>query len=242
METSKKVIWVTGGSSGIGQAIAKNFAKIGCKVYISGRRNTELERTQKQFSKEKIKVEILPCNIASEINVNQTVKQIINKENKIDCLINNAGITYFKSFKNTSLREIKDVINTNLLGAIFCTNAVLDKMIDQKSGVIINISSVAANNTYKGSSIYSASKAGLNAFSRVLREEVREYGIKVINILPGATETAMWSTEHRKMVGAKMMNPDDLAHIVVSLFLQPENLTTEEIIVRPISGDVNVES
>lgn len=240
MKEEKKVIWVTGGSSGIGKAIAYNFAKINCKVYISGRRNSELERTVKEFAKEKLKIKAIPCNVASEVNVSQVVKTIIREEGKIDCLVNNAGITTFKNVIDTSNREAKDIIDTNLLGAIFCTKNVLPYMIEKKSGLIINISSFAAKKIYPKSAVYSASKAGLNAFANCLREEVREYGIKVVNILPGPTETPMWDKEIRKVSAEKMMKPDDLAHLVVSVFLQPSNLVSEEIVVRPITGDLNV--
>lgn len=240
MKEEKKIIWVTGGSSGIGKAIAYNFAKINCKVYISGRRNSELERTIKEFSKEKLKIKAIPCNVASEVNVSQVVKTIIREEGKIDCLINNAGITVFKNVIDTSNREAKDIIDTNLLGSIYCTKHVLPYMIEQKSGLIINISSFASKKIYPKSAVYSASKAGLNAFANCLREEVREYGIKVVTILPGATETPMWDKEIRKIASEKMMKADDLAHLVVSVFLQPNNIVSEEIVVRPIYGDINV--
>lgn len=240
MKEEKKIIWVTGGSSGIGKAIAYNFAKINCKVYISGRRNSELERTIKEFSKEKLKIKAIPCNVASEVNVSQVVKTIIREEGKIDCLINNAGITVFKNVIDTSNREAKDIIDTNLLGSIYCTKHVLPHMIEKKSGLIINISSFASKKIYPKSAVYSASKAGLNAFANCLREEVREYGIKVVTILPGATETPMWDKEIRKIASEKMMKADDLAHLVVSVFLQPNNIVSEEIVVRPIYGDINV--
>lgn len=240
MKEDKKVIWITGGSSGIGKAIAYNFAKINCKVYISGRRNSELERTIKEFAKEKLKIKAIPCNVASEVNVSQVVKTIISEEGKIDCLVNNAGVTVFKSVLDTSNREAREIIDINLLGSIYCSRNVLPYMIEKKNGLIINISSYAARKIYPKSAVYSASKAGLIAFADCLREEVREYGIKVVNILPGPTETPMWDKEIRKVASDRMMKPDDIAHIVVSVFLQPNSLVSEEIVVRPITGDLNV--
>lgn len=240
MKENNKIIWITGGSSGIGKALAYHFAKINCKVYISGRRNSELERTVKEFAKEKMKVKAIPCNVASEINVSQVVKNIIDQDNRIDCLINNAGITVFKDVINTSSREAKEIINTNLLGTIFCTKAVLPKMIEQKSGLIVNISSIASRFIYTRSAVYSASKAGINAFANSLREEVRQYGIKIVNVLPGPTDTPMWDKEIRNTSAHRMMKTEDLAHLIVSIFLQPNSLVTEEIVVRPITGDLNV--
>ncbi|MBM4176461.1 MAG: SDR family oxidoreductase [Ignavibacteria bacterium] len=240
MKSESKVIWVTGGSSGIGQAIAKNFAKINCKVYISSRRNTELERTAKQFSKEKLKVHPLPCNVASETNVSAVAKQIFRESDKIDCLVNCAGITSFKDAIDSSNREIKDIVNTNLLGSIFCMKAVLPDMMKKKSGLVINISSIAAEKIYTGSAAYSASKAGIVVFSKVVREEIRESGVKIVNVLPGPTETQMWSQQQRKESSHLMMKPDDLAHIIVSIFLQPDDVVTEEILIRPITGDIKI--
>ncbi|NPV11553.1 MAG: SDR family NAD(P)-dependent oxidoreductase [Ignavibacteria bacterium] len=106
--------------------------------------------------------------------------------------------------------------------------------------MIINISSFAARKIYPKSAVYSASKAGLVAFADCLREEIREFGIKVVNILPGPTETPMWDKEIRKAASDKMMKPDDIAHIVVSAFLQPDSIVSEEIVIRPITGDLNV--
>jgi short-subunit dehydrogenase len=240
VKEERKVVWITGGSSGIGKAIAYNFAKINCKVYISGRRNSELERTVKEFAKEKLKIKAIPCNVASETNVSQVIKNIINEEGRIDCLVNNAGTTVFKNVIDTSNREAREIIDTNLLGAIYCSKNVLSHMIERRSGLIINISSFAARKIYPKSAVYSASKAGLVAFADCLREEVREFGIKVVNILPGPTETPMWDKEIRKNSADKMMKPDDLAHLVVSVFLQPSNLVSEEIVVRPITGDLSV--
>ncbi len=109
-----------------------------------------------------------------------------------DALVNSAGITAFKYAAETSIEEFEGIIKTNLLGSVYAIHSVLPVDDYRKSGTILNISSVAAIKVLKGSSIYSASKAGLLQYSRVLREEVREHNIKVIDVLPGATETPIW--------------------------------------------------
>ena len=235
--SKKDGIWVTGASSGIGKAIALEFAKIGCNVFISARRAQELERLKDEAGKQGDNIYPFPCNVASSTNVDQTFKKITS-EFEINCLVNNAGVTSFKHAADNSINEINDIINTNLLGAIYSTKAVLPTFIKNESGTIFNILSVVVDKTFTRSSAYAASKMGLLGYSRSLREEVREYNIRVINIIPGATETAMWSQEMRKEKGERMMNPESLARIIVSAYLQKDNLVTEEIVLRPVTGDL----
>jgi short-subunit dehydrogenase len=231
-------VWITGASSGIGKAAAKQFARVGAKVFVSSRRLTELERLNKELNEENLRVEILPCNVASAANVDQTVKKILS-ENQIECLINNAGITSFKPALENSNQEVTDIINTNLLGAIYSIKSVLPSMIKNGGGKIINILSVVTHKIFLNSSAYSASKMGLLGFTNVLREEVRKDNIKIINIIPGATETPIWSPEIRKKYSNRMMKPDEIASLLVWIYLNKENMITEEIVIRPVEGDLS---
>jgi len=230
-------IWITGASSGIGKAAAEEFAHVGCKVFVSARRVTELERLKRNLEEEKLTVEIYPCNVASFQNVDQTVKKIV-ANNKIDCLINNAGITSFKKAEENSINEIDDIININLLGSIYTIKAVLPKMIEQGGGTIINVLSSVTKKVFTKSSAYAASKMGLLGYTNSLREEVRDYNIRIINIIPGATETPMWSSEVRKKYAERMMDTSEIARLLVWLFLQKGNMVSEEIVVKPIQGDL----
>jgi 3-oxoacyl-[acyl-carrier protein] reductase len=237
MSKEKPGIWITGASSGIGRAAAIEFAKTGAKVFVSGRRAAELERINTELNSDKISVEVFPCNVASHTNVDQIVKKI-SANSKIDCLINNAGITSFKLAEENSINEINDIINTNLLGSIYAIKAVLPQMISIGGGTIINILSVVTKKTFTKSSIYTASKMGLLGYTNSLREEVRKYNIKVINVIPGATATPIWSKEIRNQHSERMMTSEDIARVLVWAFLQKENLVTEEIVLRPIEGDL----
>jgi short-subunit dehydrogenase len=236
---SKKLsgIWITGGSSGIGKAAAKEFARTGSKVFVSARRIGELEKLNAELEKEKLSAVVLPCNIASSANVDQTVKKIIALQN-IDCLINNAGITSFKAAEDNSVHEINDIINTNLLGSIYTIRSLLPYFIKQGRGTIINILSSATKKIFTNSSVYTASKMGLLGYTNVLREEVRKYNIRVINILPGATETPMWPSEIRKSSSARMMTGEEVARLLVWVYLQEGNMVPEEITIKPVEGDL----
>lgn len=235
----KGVIWVTGASSGIGKETAKEFARIGCKVYASSRKTNLIELANKELLAEGCNnlLEIIPCNVASDTNVDTAIKKIL-ANHKIDCLVNNAGITSFKQALDNSLNEIKDIINTNLLGAIYTMKGILPSMIENGGGTIINIISVVVKKIFTNSSAYSASKAGLLAYTNVLREELRDKNIKIVNILPGATDTNIWPDKTREKYKNKMMRPEDIARIIVSIYLQAPNIVTEEITLRPITGDL----
>jgi short-subunit dehydrogenase len=233
----KDGIWITGASSGIGKAVALEFAKIGCNVFISARRAQELERLKDEAGKQGDNIHTFPCNVASSTNVEQTVKKITS-EYELNCLINNAGVTSFKNAADNSVNEINDLINTNLLGSIYSTKFVLPTFIKNETGTIINVLSVVVDKIFTRSSVYAASKMGLLGYSNSLREEVRKHNIRVINIIPGATETSMWTQEIRKEKGELMMNPESIARIIVSAYLQKDNLVTEEIVLRPITGDL----
>jgi uncharacterized protein len=230
-------VWITGASSGIGRAAAIEFSKIGTQVFVSARRVNELERLNRELKKEKLSIEVYPCNVASALNVEQTVKRITSSHN-IDCLVNNAGITSFKKAEDNSIPEINDIIKTNLLGSIYAIRKVLPYMIERKKGTIINILSVVTKKIFTESSVYAASKMGLLGYTNVLREEVRKHNIKIINIIPGATDTAMWSMDVRKENSKKMITPEDVAQIIVWAYLQKGNLVSEEIVVKPITGDL----
>ena len=233
----KSGIWITGASSGIGKAAAEEFARVGCNVFVSARRVSELERLKKNLEKERLTLDIYPCNVASYQNVDQTSKKII-ANHKIDCLINNAGITSFKKAEHNSINEIDDIINTNLLGSIYTIKSVLPGMINQGGGTIINILSVVTKKVFTKSTAYAASKMGLLGYTNSLREEVRDYNIRIINVIPGATETPMWSSEVRKKYAERMMETSEIARLLVWLFLQKGKMVSEEIVIRPLEGDL----
>lgn len=237
MVNKKSGIWITGASAGIGKSTAIEFARTGCNVFASSRRVSELDRLNNELNKEDLGINIYPCNVASQVNVDQTFKKI-SSEHTIDCLVNNAGVTSFKLAEENSAQEINDIINTNLLGAIYTIKAVLPHFIENGGGTIINILSVVVSKVFTRSTAYAASKLGLKGYTDSLREEVRKYNIRIINIIPGATETAMWSQEIRKEKSGLMMSAEDIARVIVSAYLQKENIVTEEIFLRPITGDL----
>ena len=237
MADKNSFVWITGASSGIGKELALEFTKSKHLVAASARDKDSLQRIKKEVIKDKGAIELFPLNITKYEEVKAAVEEM-SEENNINCLINNAGATSFKLAEENSIEEIKEIIDTNLLGAINTIKAALPKMIDQNNGTIINILSVAATKVLTKSSVYAASKAGLQAYSKVLREEVRKYNIRVINILPGATRTPIWPNDALEKYGERMMSPTELAKLVLHIYSIKSNLVAEEVQIRPIKGDL----
>jgi 3-oxoacyl-[acyl-carrier protein] reductase len=232
------VVWVTGASRGIGAATAAAFSRIGAAVVLSGRQSKQLRETVLHIKQEGGIAYACVCDVRSEASVTKVYRKIVDTVGPVDVLVNNAGVTYFTPFESTSLKQFDNVIATNLRGTFLCTQCVLPEMVKNGRGHIINIVSVAATTTFSHSSVYAASKAGILAMSRGLRAEVRARGVRIIDILPGAVDTDIWHEGVRAKHGEKMMNPEDVGDLVVSVYCQPAGITTDEITIRPPGGDL----
>ncbi|MBS1516167.1 MAG: SDR family oxidoreductase [Bacteroidetes bacterium] len=234
----QKVVWVTGASTGIGREIANEFSKAGYIVVVTGRRKSRLVQIASEIKFAGREATAFVCNMLSERSIIGTAKRIREKYGRIDCLINNAGVTTFKTFLETKSFDFDNVINTNLRGTFLAIKYVLPQMIKNKGGHIINILSVAATTVFTNSSVYAASKAGILAMANSLRKEVRHLNIKVSNVLPGATETPMWDNKTRQKHSSKMMTANEVAQIVLNIFEQPKKVMIEDVTIRPIKGDL----
>lgn len=235
----KPVVWITGASRGIGREVAKEFASLGFIVCISARNKKQLASVAREIVELGGNVHIFPMDISNYNSIPKIYKNIQKKVGPVEVLINNAGRTSFKPFVEIESRSIKKIIETNLIGPIFLIKEVLPYMVRKKKGSIINIISMVAKNTYKGSSIYTATKSGLLGFGNVIREELRTQGVKVINVIPGATETSIWSPKIKNKYGWRMMRPKSVAEAIVNAYKTSEDLVVEEILIRPKLGDIN---
>ena len=239
MSTSR-VVWITGASSGIGRALAEEFALHGDKVAASARSLSNLESLREQIESASGVCKVFQCDVTDSGQVNESAEAITASIGPVDILINNAGVTYFRDFMATTVDQFDQVIATNLRGVFLVTKSVLPSMIDRGSGMILNIISYAAKAVYTGSSVYAASKAGTEAMMNVLRAETRSKGIKIINVHPGAVHTPIWHPKHREKYGHQMMKPDEIAKVLYDLSCQPPSMGIEEIVIRPQVGDLQV--
>lgn len=234
--TKKDTVWITGASSGIGKSLVKKFTSNNIHVTATSRRLNELEKLKNEINNLDL-ISIERVDMSSRASIEMMISNFSDKFNFVG-LINNAGITSFSKAADDSVEKIEEIINTNLLGAIYAIKSVLPDMLNSKNGTIINILSVVTKRIFTASSAYSASKNGLLAYTNVLREELRENNIRIINISPGATATPIWPEKVLSSKISKMMNADDIADLIFTLYKNKSNLVAEDITIRPISGDL----
>ena len=228
-----QVAWVTGGTSGIGLEIAREFTTLGIKVAVTGRDRSRLDRTGEELG-----CLALQCDMSIEKQVRQAHEHIVQKLGAVDVLVNNAGISPFATFSETSIEGSDAVIDINLTGYFLAAREVLPAMYERKSGAIVQLLSIASVKAFAGGAAYIASKFGALGLTNSLREEARKHNVKVIAVLPGATETPLWDPEERERSHDRMMQPKDIASTIIHLLQQPDRVLAEEIVLRPIGGDL----
>lgn len=184
-----KVIWITGASSGIGEALALEFAKQGARLIISARREDELKRVATLTKLPDLDLMVLPFDLKDTSNASGLTANIINKFGRIDILVNNGGMSQRSEMEKTSIEIDRDLMEVNYFSAVNLTRAVLPYMKRQKSGHVIVISSVAGKFGFYLRSGYSAAKHALHGFFDSFRLETEKSGIKTLIVCPGKIKT-----------------------------------------------------
>lgn len=192
MSLDGQVALVTGGSRGIGRAIVHKLGRLGAFAVINYRRNEEAaEESLKELVTLGGSGELIPFDVADEQQVEEAVKKIVDRHNRIDILINNAGITADNLLLRMKPEDWDHVVGTNLKGTILCTKAVSRLMIRQRYGRIINMTSVVGQAGNAGQSLYAAAKAGIIGFTKAMAKELATRSITVNAVAPGFIETDM---------------------------------------------------
>lgn len=186
---SNKVVWITGASSGIGEALAKAFASEGAKLVLSSRRKEELERVKNSLKLNETDVLILPFDLNDSSRANELTQQVLSRFGRIDILVNNGGISQRSLTKDTPIEIDRKIMEINFFGTIALTKSVLPHMLNQKSGQIIVMSSVAGKFGFYFRSAYAASKHALHGFFESLRMEIYKDNVKVLIVCPGKIRT-----------------------------------------------------
>ncbi len=230
-----KVALITGAGQGIGLAIARALAAEGCNLVITSRNKTTLAKACRELKAKNAHVLSCLCDVRDPVSVRDLMAAVQGRFHNIDILINNAGIAHSNlSVAELSLESWREVIDTNLTGMFLVTSTALPLM--KSGGLIVNNLSIAARRVFAGSSAYNASKHGALGFTNTLREELREKGIRVIALLPGATDTAIWNTLWPEAPRKKMMQPETVAQALVNALILPAESTVEELVIMPSAG------
>lgn len=235
---SGKCILLTGGTTGIGRATALLLASMGARVLLTGLDQAHLEDTLKVAGKLGVgdKIRGIITDMSTSEGIEKIFSELDSHFDNLDVLINNAALAY-QSIAEGNYNEWEYIIKTNLLGYLACSNRAIQKMKARKAGHIINIGSMSADVREKGSSVYVATKAGIQGFSESLRKEVNELGIKVSLIEPGAVGTDMQPStpeeQREKQKHLEMLTAEDIAYSVLYCLAQPPRCDVVELKIRP---------
>ncbi len=228
-----KVALVTGGSRGIGLAIARALVADGVQVAITGRNAAHLSAARPAIEAAGPgAVETLQADVRSYDQITGAIEATVARFGGLDYLINNAGVGIFTEVGSMTPDQWSEVIDTNLTGVFNACQSALPHLRRRGGGYIINISSLAGKNPFKGAGAYCASKAALNAFSEVLMQEVRYDNIRVSYVMPGSVATGFSSGDETKGADWKS-SPDDVADAVVHLLRSSPQSIQSRVEIRP---------
>jgi len=226
---------ITGASRGIGLAIAEALAQQGCNLILTSRDAKALSKSAIPLERHRVTISTQTCDVRDPHAVDALFMHIRRTTKHLDIVINNAGVGQ-PSFtvENLPYSIWKGVLETNLDGTFLVTQASLGLM--KRGATIVNNLSIAATRVFPGTAAYNASKHGALGFTNTLREELRGKGIRVIALLPGATDTAIWNILWPEAPRKKMMSAETIATALLNALLLPENSTVEELCIMPTAG------
>ncbi|MEW5978159.1 MAG: SDR family oxidoreductase [Acidobacteriota bacterium] len=230
---SQKVAVVTGGSKGIGKAIAAALLEEGTKVVIGARSENELQRCVDQLkSGANARVQGIVCDVREMTQVRRLIQSAVDEFGGLDILVNNAAVGVFGAIDEIAPEQWREVIDTNLTGVFHCCHAAVPHLKKRGGGYIINISSLAGKNAFPGGAAYNASKFGLNGFSEAIMQDLRYDNIRVSYVMPGSVNTRFGGHEELGKNSWKLA-PEDVAHVVVDLLKHPDRCLASRVEMRP---------
>jgi 3-oxoacyl-[acyl-carrier protein] reductase len=233
MDLTNKVAVVTGGSRGIGYAIARALLGSGASVVVTGTKQDTLDAGVRRLQDDVkgAQVQGVRADVRKYAEVEKLMAGTVERFGGLDILINNAGVGLFRSVADMSVDEWHGVIDTNLTGVFYCCHAAIPHLRKRGGGWIINISSLAGKNAFVDGAAYCASKAGLNQFSEALMQEVRYDGIRVSYVMPGSVSTDFGGRGSGK--GDWALTAADVAQVVTDLIAHPSRSLPSRVEMRP---------
>lgn len=239
----KKIAFITGASSGIGEATAKKLAEEGFSVIITGRRKERIDKLAQEI-KDKYSVQTLALcfDVRNQEEVQKAVDSLTEEWRNIDVLVNNAGLAVgISPLQEGILDDWERMIDTNIKGLLYITRAVSPLMIKREKGHIVNIASIAGKEVYPGGNVYCATKHAVDALSKGMRTDMLKHNIKVTNIAPGMVETEFSlvrfkgdkATAANAYSGMQALSGDDIADTIVFAVTRPAHVCLNDILIMP---------
>jgi short-subunit dehydrogenase len=224
LDYSGKIVVITGASSGIGEQSAEEFAKLRANVILVSRNEEQLQKIATKLSKYQTKPFVYVCDVSDKDQVDRMCKAIIEKFGTVDVLVNNAGFGIYNTVEKIKIEEMESQMSTNFFGMMYCIKAFLPKMLEQQSGHIVNVASVAASVGIPGMASYCASKFAMLGFSESLSHELKGTGVGITVVSPIMVRTNFLNHESfRKMprYSATSLDPKTVASAVVKAASSP---------------------
>ncbi|MGV8169269.1 MAG: SDR family NAD(P)-dependent oxidoreductase [Candidatus Nanoarchaeia archaeon] len=218
MEFKNKVAVITGASSGIGKQVAYDLASLGCKVVLIGRDKDKLSKVKADISKLDKEVLAISCDVSNRKHVEEMAKQVIEKMKRVDIVVNAAGFGKWKSFEDSTIEEIEEMMKTNYFGTIYVSKAFLQTLRESDEGHLVNIASMAAFNGIPKFSAYCASKSAVLSFSESLYNEIYGTRFNVTCVCPGAVNTHFFddpSFGEENKIPKKSITPEEVSKAII---------------------------
>jgi len=231
-----QVAIVTGAGRGIGRAIAERFAAEGAGVVLAARTVSDLENVARELDRADARALAVPTDVTDDAAVQRLVERAVEAFGRIDILVTAAGVASFGPVAEATPRDWDAMLLVNLRAVMTCCRAVLPPMLARRGGTIINVASIAASRPIPGAAAYTATKAGVVGWSRVLAEELRAGGVRVGVLVPGAVDTPLWDAIPGGPDRTRMLRPEDVARAAVLMASLPPRATLEEVTLLPAGG------
>jgi len=232
-----KLVVVTGASRGIGRAVTERFAQAGCDVAVCARNANDLQ-VLKEVIEKKYKVSVFAkvADASLKAQIASFTGFVLQLDRPVDVLVNNAGHFIPGETMKEEEGTLESMIESNVYSAYYTTRGLVDGMKKNKSGHIFNMCSIASIKAYPNGGSYAVSKFALLGFTKVLREELKEFNIRVTAVLPGATKTASW--DGVDLPDTRFMKTEDVAEVIFNAYAISDRSVVEEVIIRPQLGDL----
>ena len=234
MEIKDTTCVITGGTQGIGRAVAVALGAKGARVALCGRNSERVEQTVAELTGGGVAAWGCSCDVSDEGSVGEFAAGVLERYGGVDVLVNNAGLAYMAPLLELTTSQIDEMLDINVRGLMLVTRAFLPTMIAAEKGDIVNVASLAGKNGFVGGTAYSASKHAVLGFSKSLMLEVRASNIRVINVCPGTVETPFFEKAGIDLQNRdKVLQPEDVAQTIVAALELPGRAMISDLDIRP---------
>jgi 3-oxoacyl-[acyl-carrier protein] reductase len=234
MDINNTTCVVTGGTQGIGRAVAFALGAKGARVALCGRNAERVENTVAELTGSGVSAWGVSCDVSDEGSVGEFAAGVLERFGGVDVLVNNAGLAYLAPLLELTTSQIDEMLDINVRGLMLVTRAFLPTMIAAEGGDIVNVASLAGKNGFAGGTAYGASKHAVVGFSKSLMLEVRTSNIRVVNVCPGTVETPFFEKAGIDLQNRdKVLQPEDVAETIVAALELPGRAMISDLDIRP---------